>query len=147
MINQIDSIQAKHPKEVDSLQGYNLTGWQGVQLPMLRSSTYQTILNSGISKDIPIKILKDIAFIYNIQSVIERGDNSIIEKFISDNNFTRLAKIKHLFILYSEILPDIITSYQVLGKKHLKNYGYKTEVKDKRLSELVEVRGKNYIGY
>jgi hypothetical protein len=53
-----------------------------------------------------------------------------------------LVDIRHVFGLYSEILPDIITTYAVLGKKHLEPYGYSAEIKNEKLTELINSKVK-----
>ncbi len=147
LLRYIDSLQTVQPEKLNNLHGYQIPGWQGVQMPMLRSSAYQTILSSGIGKDIPFEVLRAISFIYHVQSVIERGDNSIIEKAVSDVDFTRLTKVRHFFTLFTDILPDVITIYQISGKKHLEKFGYTSEVEHEQLRKMIEIRKNNFSDY
>lgn len=43
----------------------------------------------------------------------------MFEKILNEKGFASLPETKHVFGLYAEIFPDIITTYTVLGKKHL----------------------------
>jgi hypothetical protein len=147
ILSYLDSLQNSQPEKLNNLHGYQIPRWQGVQMPMLRSSAYQTILGAGIGKDMPFEVLKALSFIYHVQSVIERGDDSFIEKAVSDMDFTRLAKVRHFFILYTDILPDVITNYQILGKKHLEKFGYTSKVENEQLRNLIEIRSKNLSNY
>lgn len=133
VIKQIDSIKTNHPEKFDKLYGYNIKGWQGIQPTMLRSSAYQTLLNSGVIKDIPFEILKSLDFIYHVQSVIEQINKSLIDEAVTDRGFTSLNKVHHIFILYTDILPDVMAGYQHHGKKYLESYGYSNILKDERL--------------
>lgn len=133
IIKQIDSIKTNQPEKFDKLYGYNIKGWQGVQPTMLRSSAYQTLLNSGVMKDIPFEVLKSLDFIYHVQSVVEQINKSLIEEAVTDRGFTSLSKVHHIFILYTDILPDVMSSYQQQGRKHLESYGYTNTLKDERL--------------
>ncbi len=45
---QIDSIANHNPATFGELHGFQLEGRQGVQLPILRSTMYRTITNSGL---------------------------------------------------------------------------------------------------
>ena len=147
ILKQLDSLESADPEKFEKIQGFQLEGWKGVQMPMLRSSAYQTLLNSGLAKDIPIKMLNTLAFIYNLQSLVEKGDHSYIELFIADPNMFSLKKVRHYFQIYAEVLPDVMTSYQALGKPHLEKSGYYSEVQNSRLKILVEQRKSNFKDY
>ena len=109
---QIDSIANHHPDTFEELHGFQIDGWQGVQLPMLRSTAYKTITNSGLISKLNFETQKSLADIYSVQNLIEDADNSVIELSINDLEFTRLRKVRHLSGLYTDILPDVIGFYQ-----------------------------------
>lgn len=142
MIKQMDSLSTNHPENFKKYYGYQLKDWKGVQIPMLRSSAFQTLLNSGVIEDIPFDIIKSISNIYNSQSAIQRLDDSILEKILNDKGFTTLSDIRHAFGLYAEILPDIITAYTVFGKKHLESFGYNSDIEDELLKDIISSKVK-----
>jgi hypothetical protein len=117
MSNEIDSIAKKSDVDLENRYGYELKGWKGVQIPMLRSTAYQTFLNSGAIDNADFDMSKSFAGIYNIQSVIERLENSFYDIAATDRGFTSLPNVRHLFGLYAEILPDVIYAYQMQGKR------------------------------
>lgn len=135
---QIDSIKKIPNSNWENLYGYQLKNWQGVQLPMLRSSAYQTFLNTGISDKAKFELAKSFADIYSLQSMINIGENSFYDLAINDPGFTALYKIRHFMGIYYEILPDLMMFYQDSGKKWLSKYGYDLEIKSNRLRIIVE---------
>lgn len=135
IVEQIDSLhQAGEP--VQEMYGGQIDGWRGAMPPMMRSSTYQMILTTGIFKDIPFETANALAFIYNLQSLIERLDDSAVQNFSVDTGFTSLPNIRHLFNLYVEIIPSVIGSYQKIGITILDDYGYDMELPEGRLKEI-----------
>ena len=142
MIMQMDSLRTNQPENFNKYYGYQLKGWKGIQLPGLRSSAFQTLLNSGVVEDIPFEIIKSTSNIYNSQSAIQRLDDTMLEKILNDKGFTTLSDIRHVFGLYAEILPDIITAYTVFGKKHLESFGYNSDIEDEKLNDLINSRAK-----
>lgn len=140
---QIDSIENHNPVSFQGLHGFQLKGWQGVQLPMLRSTAYKTITNSGLVSKLNFETQKSLADIYSVQKLIEDADNSIIELTINDLEFTRLRKVRHLSSLYLDILPDVIGFYQTLGHPLLKDKGYSKQLDDGVLKSIVDGKFKS----
>jgi hypothetical protein len=134
----IDSIENHNPVTFQELHGFQLKGWQGVQLPMLRSTAYKTITNSGLISKLSFENQKSLADIYSVQKLIEDADNSIIELTINDLEFTRLRKVRHLSSLYIDILPDVIGFYQKFGYPLLKDKGYLKQLDDGKLKSIVD---------
>lgn len=93
---QIDSVANHNPNAFEELHGFQLKGWQGVQLPMLRSTAYKTFTNSGLISKLNFEIQKSLADIYSVQKLIEDADNSIIELTINDLEFTKIRKVRHM---------------------------------------------------
>lgn len=137
---QIDSIDNHNPKALHELHGFQLEDWQGVQLPMLRSTAYKTITNSGLVSKLNFETQKSLADIYSVQKLIEDADNSIIEFTINDLEFTKLRKVRHLSSLYLDILPDVIGFYQTFGHPLLKDKGYSKQLDDGILESIVNKR-------
>jgi hypothetical protein len=135
---QIDSIANHNPDTFQSLYGYQLEGWQGTQLPMLRSTAYKTITNSGLVSKLNFETQKSLADIYSVQKLIEDADNSIIELTINDLELARLRKVRHLSGLYFDILPDVIGFYQIFGLPLLKDKGYSQQLDDGILKSIVD---------
>jgi hypothetical protein len=138
IINYVDSLEVSSKADLNEILGYQIPGWQGLKMPMLRSSGYQALMNSGVVKDIPFETQQAISFIYTLQSFLERIDYAIIESAISDTRFSSLIKVKHIFILYTDLLPDVLATYQSLGKKFFSQYGYTLELKEGKLKDEVE---------
>ena len=139
----LDSIQKTHPRMIAEINMSQIPGWTGPNLPFLRSSAYQTMLTSGIIKDVPLNIMNDLAIIYNIQSVIERFDDTFITSAIQNPDFLSLESIMFYFGIYIETIPEAISWYQFPGRMHLKQYGYDLEIEEGILKKAVE----DYIGF
>jgi hypothetical protein len=139
VFDQINSLKADNPDAIMEMFGYELEGWQGAQPPMLRSSSYQMALMTGIIKDFPYEISNALAQIYNVQSVVEKLDDSMIVLFTTDPGFTKLATIGHLFGVYTEVLPSVMLGYQQGGLALLRDYGYDLELDEGTLKETVDV--------
>ena len=139
---QIDSIANHHPDTFEKLHGFQIDGWQGVQLPMLRSTAYKTITNSGLISKLNFETQKSLADIYSVQSLIENADNSVIELSINDLEFTSLRKVRHLSGLYTDILPDVMGFYQKYGYQLLKDKGYSQQLDDGILKSIVDEKFK-----
>lgn len=135
---QIDSIANHNPDAFEELHGFHLKGWQGVQLPMLRSTAYKTITNSSLISKLNFETQKSLADIYSVQKLIEDADNSIIELTINDLEFTKNRKVRHLSSLYVDILPDVIGFYQKFGYPLLKDKGYSQQLDDGILKSIVD---------
>ena len=133
----IDSLnQAGEP--VREMYGYEVDNWRGAMPPMLRSSSYQMTLTTGIFKDMDFETANTLAFIYNLQSILEKLDDSSINRFSTDSGFTALPTIRHLFGLYVEIIPSVIGTYQKYGIPLLEEYGYKLELDEGPLKTEAE---------
>ena len=135
---QIDSIANHNPDTFGELHGFQLEGWQGVQLPMLRSTAYRTITNSGLVSKLNFETQKSFADIYSVQKLIEDADNSIIDLTINDLEFTKLRKVRHLSSLYIDILPDVVGFYQKYGHPLLKDKGYSQQLDDGILKTITD---------
>jgi hypothetical protein len=138
IFDQIDSLNQVNPEMLSEMYGYELQGWQGAQPPMLRSSSYQMALMTGIIKDFPYEISDALAQIYNVQSVVEKLDDSMIVLFTTDPGFTKLTTIGHLFGVYTEVLPSVMLGYQRGGRAFLRDYGYDLELDEGILKENVD---------
>ncbi len=140
ILGEIDSIKQTNNPDWGKLYGYMLKGWKGLQITMLRSTAYNSFLNSNISDVVEYDLQMDLASIYVVQSLIEKSENAMFDFIISDIGFTSLNKIRHISQLYVDILPDVLKSYQIKGKKWLKSYGYDAEVKSESLKKEIGKR-------
>ena len=140
LISEIDSLRKNTNKDWEKLDGSVLANWRGIQLPSLRSTAYQTFLNSSINNKGELQLLKSLADIYNIQSIIERLDNSVFDIAIADKKLFNLSKIRHLVEIYTGILPDVMIQYQHGRKNWFYEYGYDLEVSSGKLKEEVNSR-------
>lgn len=140
LISGIDSLKVIDPSDWDKLPGEVLTNWEGIQIPMLRSTAYQTFLNSNIIGNLDFELAKSLADIYTAQSIIERLDNSIFEVVANDINLSDIPKIRHLAEIYTGILPDVMIQYQLGRKRWLDQYGYDMEIENEVLKRVEEQR-------
>jgi hypothetical protein len=137
---QIDSIMNENPNEIEGLYGIHLKGWQGIQLPMLRSTAYKTLTNSGLISNLNFETQKTLAEIYTVQKIIEDFDNTMIASAVNDLEFARLVKVRHLSGLFTDILPNVIGSYQMYGRSILENNGYEQQLDSGLLKTVVDER-------
>ena len=137
IISTIDSLRiAGEP--VREMYGYQLEGFRGATPPMLRSSAYNMVLMTGIIKDIPFETANKLAFIYTLQSLLEKLDDASITNFTQDPGFTALRNLRHMFVLYTDIIPSVIGAYQMLGLPVLEDYGYDMVLPDGDLKKIAE---------
>lgn len=140
LIQEIDSIKNQTDTDWEKLYGNNLKNWHGIQLPMLRSTAYQTFLNSGVTDNANLELAKSLADIYNMQSIIERFDNSFFNIASSDMELSALPKVRHLAEIYVGILPDLMKFYQLGKENWLYEYGYDMDIENDKLKSIVEIR-------
>jgi len=135
---KVDSVANFSPDNYEKLHGFHIVGWQGIQLPMLRSTAYKTITNSGLISKLNFETQKNLADIYSVQKLIEDADNSIIGFTINDLEFTKLSKIKHLTGLYLDLLPDVMGFYQKYGYPLLNEKGYSQKLDNGTLKTIID---------
>ena len=138
-LTRIDSLAGKDIKNLESY-GYQIGGWQGIQLPMLRSTAYKTIVSSGLISRLPFAVQKSLADIYTIQALVEDADKSTIALALNDLESARLAKIRHLFGIYTDVLPDVMVFYQYYGSDVLEQHGYVSKLDDGILKGIVDLK-------
>lgn len=137
IIGQIDSLRAAE-EPVREMYGYQLNGFQGAVPPMLRSSAYNMVMTTGIIKDIPFEIANKLAFIYTVQNLIEKIDDANLVNFTQDSGFTALQNLRHMFSLYTDLIPAVIGTYQLLGIPILEIHGYDLRLPDGDLKSTSE---------
>lgn len=137
-LQQIDALKNIRSEEVTIGYGYELENWKGMALPMLRSSTYDMTVSTGVIKDIDFETADSLALIYNVQSVIEQLDRALLARSVTDPDITKLDSVQYMFTLYNELFPSLIGVYQQLGKPILQKHGYTATLDDEELAELVE---------
>jgi len=140
LIQEIDSIKNQTDTDWEKLYGHNLKKWYGMQMPMLRSTAYQTFLNSGVTDKAELELAKSLADIYNTQSIIERLDNSFFNIATTDRGLAALPKVRHLAEIYVGILPDVIMFYQDGKENWLYEYGYDLDIENEDLKSIVDIR-------
>lgn len=124
LIHRIDSTARLSADSGRHLLAYTIPGWQGIQMPMLRSAAWTTFVGSGLVTQLPFSTQKALADIYTVQKIIEDADRNIINLTITDMEFVRLGRVRHLSGLYVQILPDVMGFYQKHGRPMLQAYGY-----------------------
>jgi hypothetical protein len=136
--NISDSIAANPNFRVHEKYGYQVAGWRGAMTPLLRSSSYSMIVNSGILKDFDFEAADGIAQIYNMQAIIEKMDDTFFRQAAMDAGFTRLQDVNHMFNLYNEIIPLVLGFYQLYGQEYLGDAGYAFTVENPKILEQIE---------
>jgi hypothetical protein len=138
MLEALTEAAAAEPEaDWENRYGQELPGWQGFQAPMLRSSTWQMLLSTGILAEMDFELAGDLALLYQAQSLAETLDRQLIERATMDDRLAAWNRIQHLFSLYSEVLPSIMTHYQTLGRPLLAEHGYDREVEPEGLREAM----------
>jgi hypothetical protein len=122
------------------LYGNQLAGWRGAMPPLLRSSSFETLVGTGRLGDLPFEQADDLARVYNFQSVIERLDEAWLARMANDPEFIRVASIRHNFGLYSEMLPSLLATYEAWAGPILSEYGFTPTIADPELAAEVERR-------
>jgi len=104
------------------LEGSDLTNWKGLQTPLLRSTAYQTYLNSNIIDNVEFDLAKSLTRVYYTQSIIERLDNSLLESIITDSEgLASLPRLRNLIRVYLSTLPEVMIQYQRAKEDWLDN--------------------------
>lgn len=135
---KIDSVRKSSPDLLNEINGYQIKGWEGLRIPLLRSSAFQMALTSGVVKDMPVKTFQAISTIYNSQSMIENLNQTLITAALTEKGFFTLENIGHIFGLYVEMQPELLSLYQNYGIPNLKEYGYSLELEEGNLKGHVE---------
>jgi hypothetical protein len=134
----LDSIINNHPESLEDLKMTQIPQWRGFHLPMLRSSAYETLINSGVVTDVPMNTANELAMLYNFQTVIERFDDSFITVLGQNPDFISVNSVLFSFSIYVEIIPELLAWYQYYGKKHLESHGYNLVVEDSILKDIID---------
>jgi hypothetical protein len=144
LLTEIDSLRKLSDSNWMQLDGSDLTNWKGLQTPLLRSTAYQTYLNSNIIDNVEFEVAKTLTRVYNTQSIIERLDNSFIESIITDSEgLTSLPRLRNLIRIYLSTLPEVMMEYQRSKKDWLDKYGYDINIKNNGLKKEVNRRINN----
>lgn len=141
LLTEIDSLKKQKDSNWEQLDGIYLTNWKGLQTPLLRSTAYQTYLNSNIIDNLDFELAQSLTRVYYAQSITERLDNSLIESVITDSQgLTSLPRLRKLTQVYLSTLPDVMMEYQRSKKNWLDKYGYDMDIKNDKLKEEVNRR-------
>ncbi|MCH8494470.1 MAG: hypothetical protein LAT57_02405 [Balneolales bacterium] len=138
--NVKDSIQTNPNFNVRDKYGYHVAGWRGAMTPLLRSSSYAMIVNSGILKDFDFESADAISQLYNMQAMIERLDDAMMRKAATDEGFTRLQDVYHMFNLYNEIIPLVLGFYQMYAVEYLDDAGFEFLVENPTILQQIEMQ-------
>jgi hypothetical protein len=133
-----ETAEANPDADWSNRYGQELPGWSGFQAPMLRSSTWQMLLSTGILAELEFELAGELALLYQAQSVAEMLDRQLIERAAQDDRLAAWNRIQHLFSLYAEVLPSVMTHYQVLGRSLLGAHGYDLDVGPEALREAMQ---------
>lgn len=141
LLKEIDSLKELNDSSWMELDGSDLTNWQGLQTPLLRSTAYQTYLNSNIIDNVDFELAKSLTNIYYTQSVIEGFDKSLIQSAITDTEgLMSLPKLRYLTQVYLGALPDVMKEYQRAKGNWLDEYGYDMDIRNDNLKKEMNRR-------
>jgi hypothetical protein len=144
LLTEIDSLRKLSDSNWMQLEGSDLTNWKGLQTPLLRSTAYQTYLNSNIIDNVEFEFAKSLTRVYYTQSIIERLDNSLLESIITDSEgLASLPRLRNLIRVYLSTLPEVMIEYQRAKKDWLDKYGYDINIKNDGLKKEVNRRINN----
>jgi hypothetical protein len=131
-------------EDMSSLLAYELDTWNGAMPPMLRSSSYQMMLNTGIMSHLPFEVADSLSVIYNIQSGIDRIEDAYITTATAMPQSFNADYAAHVFALFYEIMPSVIGSYQLVGRPILAEHGYDMDIEEEQLAAQI-ARQKSWI--
>jgi len=144
LLTEIDNLRKLSDSNWMQLEGSDLTNWKGLQTPLLRSTAYQTYLNSNIIDNVEFDLAKSLTRVYYTQSIIERLDNSLLESIITDSEgLASLPRLRNLIRVYLSTLPEVMMQYQRAKKDCLDKYGYDINIKNDGLKKEVNRRINN----
>jgi hypothetical protein len=129
LLLEIDSLRTDTDSNWMQMKGSDLENWKGLQIPLLRSTAYQTYLNSNIIDNVEFELAKSLTRVYYAQSITERLDNSLIESTITDSEgLMSLPRLRNLVLVYLSTLPEVMMEYQRCKKDWLDVYGYDMDI-------------------
>ncbi len=129
LLLEIDSLRTDTDSNWMQMKGSDLENWKGLQIPLLRSTAYQTYLNSNIIDNVEFELAKSLTRVYYAQSITERLDNSLIESTITDSEgLMSLPRLRNLVLVYLSTLPEVMMEYQRAKKDWLDVYGYDMDI-------------------
>jgi len=141
LLTEIDNLRKLSDSNWMQLEGSDLTNWKGLQTPLLRSTAYQTYLNSNIIDNVEFDLAKSLTRVYYTQSIIERLDNSLLESIITDSEgLASLPRLRNLIRVYLSTLPEVMIQYQRAKEDWLDKYGYDINIKNDGLKKEVNRR-------
>ncbi|MCC5934931.1 MAG: hypothetical protein JJU35_11835 [Balneolales bacterium] len=123
---------------------YQIEGFRGAMPPLLRSSTFHMLLNTGILTAFDVQTADDIALLYNMQSIIETLDKAILSNVSDDSGFTRIPTIRHMFGLFKELIPIVLAGYEVYGIEHFGAYGFDNRIEHPQLRNAVDMQKQGF---
>lgn len=141
LLTEIDSLRKQTDSNWTELDGSDLSSWKGLQTPLLRSTAYQTYLNSNLIDNVEFEFAKSLTRVYYAQSITERLDNSLLESVITDSeDLTSLPRLRNLLRIYLSTLPDVMMEYQRAKRYRLNDYGYDINIRNNELKNEVKRR-------
>lgn len=141
LLTEIDSLRKQSDSNWMQLDGSDLSTWNGLQTPLLRSTAYETYLNSNLIDNVEFELAESLTRIYYAQSITERLDNSLIESIITDSeDLMSLPRLRNLIRVYLSTLPEVMMEYQRAKIDWLDKYGYDFDIKNSGLEKEVDRR-------
>ena len=141
LLTQIDSLEKQSDTNWKQLDGSDLKNWKGIQTPTLRSTAYQTFLNSNTIDNVEFNLAESLTSVYYAQSIIEHIDKSLIQSAITDvEGLMNLPRLRNMTRIYLSTLPDVMIEYQKAKKNWLDKYGYDIDIKKEGLKKEINRR-------
>lgn len=136
-----DARTEEHNEDASDISyGYHLDGWRGAMPTLIRSSTFNMLLSTGIIGDMPFETADRLALIYKAQEILEMLDAAVLQEVASNPEYTHINNIAYKFNLYNEIIPSVLGLYLKIGSEILGPYGYEAEVNNEGLLAEIEMQ-------
>ncbi len=139
-----EGIEEVAPGDRRTTYGFQLAGWEGARLPMLRSSTFDMLVSTGRIGDLPFEQAEALTGVYTLQGFFSELDRAFLERIANDPGFSNLETIRHAFDLYLELTPSLIALYHEEARPVLGSHGFVVEVADPALRATVEAHRADY---
>jgi hypothetical protein len=96
-----DTLENIHLPKTDEETKSALSFWKGLNIPRLQESSFQTAIQTGISKDMDVDLLESLNELYTFQETYNEfgktASSALYDKdFSSVNNFKQIAVFLHM---------------------------------------------------
>lgn len=127
MISALDSLEAIYGN--NKFKQKKIPGWNGLNPPLLSSSSYKTASTIGVFSNIDFDTADNISKAYLLQDYLQQLGTTTINSIVSGQLQTSTS-FKLVFIIHTEIIDGLLHTYQHVLTVNLKKYARKYETQD-----------------